>query len=752
MPTQPLPSELISLIHHVELNKAGWWDKAIQHLIVSVIWESNENLQAADILNALRSKYRVTMDGNKLKGQLDKLCSSGAIICMPNGLFRVSEDFTRRFKQDLQEAEEIEQSTEMEFVTLLQECCPSLDASRTWKEFNEEFLLPFVNEFGANTYRLLSLGRPHLDTDRFRRFVSKYPEEIRESFGSVAEKFLNFGNPKVRSYLLRTLNAFFLIEATSLKESTLNSLSKQGATRPVFNLFLDTNYLFSVLDLVATPEEDSYSIVDLVAQLKDRLNIKLYVLPNTIDEARRVLISIKQNLSGMRLLPNLAQAALRTKVGPIQIKYFEVVAKRGAISVDDYFNPFIDDFTSVMRAKGVELFNEDTGKYKMSQDVIDDIVSRLELEKRKYRDDAKTYEQLEHDMILWQFVKLRRPLELDSPLDAKNWVVTLDYRLLGFDEFKKRANKIKLSVCLHPAILMQMLQFWIPRTHEFESAMLDAMRLPFFSQYYNRETERVTMDIIRTLGRFEDVGDLEADTISSILVNGALRQTISTERDEEEKINLVRDALIQQHDETKQKLVEATQEAERLKKEMAERGERNLALSATLQAKERQLDALESRVSTIQEQSNSEKSVLEGRIRQLEEGLRAREEAERAREEAEQARKEVERIREERRRFIVNWVGLPLLIAVVVGAGIAIWVSRATNLHFWTVAVFCWLSSLIALVWVVDRQGATRPSITNSKTYKLLHSLKVILSIVLGAVWVLVSGALGNGLWDWVKQ
>lgn len=30
--------ELVSLIHHVELNKAGWWDGAIRQFILAAIW------------------------------------------------------------------------------------------------------------------------------------------------------------------------------------------------------------------------------------------------------------------------------------------------------------------------------------------------------------------------------------------------------------------------------------------------------------------------------------------------------------------------------------------------------------------------------------------------------------------------------------------------------------------------------------------------------------------------------------------
>jgi hypothetical protein len=35
-----LPMELVSLVHHIELNKAGWWDVAVQQLLLAAMWIS----------------------------------------------------------------------------------------------------------------------------------------------------------------------------------------------------------------------------------------------------------------------------------------------------------------------------------------------------------------------------------------------------------------------------------------------------------------------------------------------------------------------------------------------------------------------------------------------------------------------------------------------------------------------------------------------------------------------------------------
>lgn len=742
MSESTLPPELISLVHHIELNKAGWWHRAVQHLILSTIWTSDRHLTSREITESLRMQFQASLDEARVKKQLDLSCSSGVIICLPDGRYKISESFINKYGFGLQEAEDIEKSTATEFIALIAQHCPLLDGDKAWREFNAQFLLPLVREVGANTYRLLSQGHPHLDPARFDRYVKSYPTDVREPFSNAVEQFLGQGNAKVRAYLLRSLTAFFLIESTSLSEETLQALTRFTDTRPTFNLFLDTNYLFSVLDLTTSTSNDT-SLNDILGQLQGRLSVKLYALPITIDEARRVLVSVKRGLSGLRLSPNLAQAALGTRLNGIHLKYFEEVSRRGTISADDYFNPYIDDFLTVMRAKGVELYNEDTDSYNTRQDVIDDLMARLELEKRRYHDEGKSYEQLEHDMVLWHFVHDKRPRELDSPIEATNWVVTLDYRLLGHDEYKQRVARTKIPICLHPASLMQMFQFWIPRTQEFEEAMFNSMRLPFFGRGFDAEAERVTVDILKTLSRFEDVGDLQTQTVSSMLVNRALRQTISAERDEEQKIKLVRDALIQQHHRTQQQLQQISEEAERLKKEAEGKEEKNQLLDEAIATKDREMENLGRKMLQLEEQSRSEKEVLAGRIKDLEAGLQAKEHQE-------QARAAQEALRTDRRDFLLKRGIIPMLAVLAAMLGLSYGLAKLAGIQFWRSAIPELAFGLAVLALLIDRSGSSKPSIEAWPLFKTFQKIKNWIWGVL--IMGMIVGVLGNALYEWIKK
>ena len=60
MAPRELSPEIVALVHHVELNKAGWWQKSLQKLIANVLWMSGD-LPTAEVRDSLQSIFGVDM-------------------------------------------------------------------------------------------------------------------------------------------------------------------------------------------------------------------------------------------------------------------------------------------------------------------------------------------------------------------------------------------------------------------------------------------------------------------------------------------------------------------------------------------------------------------------------------------------------------------------------------------------------------------------------------------------------------------
>ena len=75
MASRTLPPEVVSLVHHVELNKVGWWDRGIQRLVQGVVWLAGEPLTREGVVDGLRSKFHVKGDPGRIISQVEPLLS-----------------------------------------------------------------------------------------------------------------------------------------------------------------------------------------------------------------------------------------------------------------------------------------------------------------------------------------------------------------------------------------------------------------------------------------------------------------------------------------------------------------------------------------------------------------------------------------------------------------------------------------------------------------------------------------------------
>lgn len=292
------------------------------------------------------------------------------------------------------------------------------------------------------------------------------------------------------------------------------------------------------------------------------------------------------------MTPGLSEAAssLDGEFSGITLKYLSAVqtAKR-RISVKDYLGPYLEDLVTILRARGIELYNENVDALSTAQPVVDDILEQQNFEAKR-GDKAKSYEALRHDVTLWHLVAGRRPQRLDAPLDAVYWIATVDFRLLGFDSYKRRSQSRSVPVCVHPAVFVQMLQLWLPRTPEFEAALFESLRASL-PHAFDSEAEDMSLRILRALSRFEDVDDLPKDTVTSILINQALRARMRVEPDVDKQIVLVRDAIIADAaairdalEKEKRKAADLAAELERLK---ADQGKAEVTAGTVVEAAQR---------------------------------------------------------------------------------------------------------------------------------------------------------------------
>lgn len=552
---RPLPKEITSLIHHITLNEQGWWDKTIQRLIISALGSvENKQLTTEEILTFIKLNYDTYIDNDKINKQLDKLCSTKAILRIERGVYVLSESELNNFKSDIIKFEETEENVKNQFIELIKKECNDDEQEKiTWEVFNTELLIPILYEFGAKTYELITGKGITLESNhRFKKFLSKFPVERHIIIKNAVIDFLNPHNPIVRGLILRKLNAYFFLEAIKLPSNAIDKINETAKRQITFKVFVDTNFLFSFLGLHENPSnEAAKSLLEIISKVSNKVKIKLYITELTIDETKKVIINEERKLKNLRPTQILSNVAVNHISNGFAKKYFEECSKNNkSIKAEDYFEPYLNNLVKVLREKGVEIYNDNKFEtYTKDQRVIDDIIDQQKIEENIFKTKPhlqKSYEKLEHDFVLWHFVNDLRPSYVESADEAGAFITTVDFRFINFDIAKRKKKRLRVPVCVHPTNLIQILQLWVPRDESYDIAILSNLRFPFLFTEFDADTELTTIRIIEQLSRYENIDDLKEETVTAILFNQALRQKIQTTEDKSKDNILVKDAIIEE--------------------------------------------------------------------------------------------------------------------------------------------------------------------------------------------------------------
>lgn len=584
-----LSSEIISLVHHVKLNESGWWEKSIQNIIISLFGiTENAPKRTENIIIDLSNELNIDLDRTRILKQIEFLKSRKTLISVTQDLYSLSNESYAEFRASFLNQKEIEFEAEKRFNELCHKLCPDIVSKGLWEDLNVHLIIPLIREIGAKTFELIS-GENAKSIDQygqFNVFLTRYSGD-KARIQALLLNYFDFKNDFVKKYILHQLNAYFFIEATSLNQKTVEEVYNLSKSQTNLKVFVDTNFLLTLLDLHDNPSnEAAFTLLELLDEIKNRVKVKFYVLPVTVLEFQNLIGKFKDYLKKLKPSLNQAIAADNTdEFSGIIKKYFQKChEKKTMLNIDDYFDPYLNNFTVNIRKQGLEIQQDNMDKYSIDQRVIDDLhdqvdyryerneragryngLSKAEKELRR----QNIYDKFNHDCQMWYYVKDKRPTYIDSTKDVINWILTLDFSFLEFDKYKQLNNSnSKISICVHPNEFISMLQFWVPRTEKFENAILGNFRLPFLFKEVDVESEKISIEILRAISQYEDSEKFNSELVAEILTNKALRQKITPNNSVEENAALIKDELFKKYETTRKLLSEEKLKKERLSEEL----------------------------------------------------------------------------------------------------------------------------------------------------------------------------------------
>lgn len=556
--------DIIALIHHIELNESGWVTTAIRKAIRFLFWMIGEPADINMILNERGSLGLDKLTREQAETAINELLEAGVILPVSNNKFKLAETEMQGLEQSIKVAENVETHVRNKVAKAAQAAGFPLEdgwEKKLWDGFHKEFIVPFIREFGARAYELMTGANTNVRQNIFiSDFLGNFSGERRSVLEAMILAILDKSDQDCRKYILRLLNSFFFQSSVSLPKRVAERAFAQPGHEKRLRLVLDTNFLFSLFRLHSNPSNEAVAMLQgLIKRVPRPFLVDVYVLPSTIDEFQRSINYYQGVAENIRPTANIVSAAVKSNVSGV-IEAFLVKAQDSGYKVNakDYFAPYLNDIKAILGAYGVHVLNGEDRKYATDQATIDDALDQKSFYASKVFDGKKdkSYESIWHDMVLWHFVSDKRPSLSDTIFDAE-WVgVTIDFGFIAFDNHKRRGSGV--PVLVHPASLVQALQIIIPSDEDLEKTILALMQMPFLFEQFDVEDERATQKILGTLSMYESIDELGEETLLQILGNKILRTKIGEAQDSLGEVALIRDAIVEH-------LAEKTREADAAK-------------------------------------------------------------------------------------------------------------------------------------------------------------------------------------------
>lgn len=465
---------------------------------------------------------------------LNMLEKSG-VISRPTSEYKLNKKNADALRQKINEARGVEERVKAKWFEELQVSFPALPADDAWKTLRE-YLSRTFRRHGIQAVALLdpSITTP-AEHDMSLSFILK--QAIEQNLPTALHKLARpalsgfmakAGDDDDRAHYIAQLadgafNFYTLEVPQDLSEALRSRLNE-------LTLFLDTNFLFGILDLhYNTQAQVSHDLLRAISTQK--FPFKLRYHEATADEMTRTIGYYGGALKSRVWTSSLSRAAAQSRfLSGIEQK-FHMTNAMNAIDVDEFIRKY-EHFDRMLDDKNIKIYK--TIKDDREQARIDLYHDYNEFLKSNNKDD-KPYEIVMHDAKVLDTVRHLRT-NASSSLHAGALIITCDYFLYRFDWENARRTGQKACVLL-PNIFWQILRPFMQGNNGFEKAFAETFALPEF-RALSSGASRACSKMLQILATYKD---LPEQTALNLLSNGLLVDNLTvahTDREFEEQIEI----------------------------------------------------------------------------------------------------------------------------------------------------------------------------------------------------------------------
>ena len=406
-----------------------------------------------------------------------------------------------------------------------------------WSYFSEYLYLSFF-EYGDQAIKKL---RPDLingangtDTDCFQKVCQKIAKpNLIQVLKKIVERFTDYATQKDIDFINELAQKTLSFSSLGYEQGIGDSDIQHDLIN--WTLYLDTNVLYSILNLHSHPENEACTaLVELIKNNASYLNIKLRYSELTAKElnAKKADFSLLDD----KLSDSAIRAMLRTdNIDDFTRQFYESLLNHRestlhpseVIDLSDRTLKHISIDISRNGAR-IEKIGDDYLNTKI-QEYLDFITNKNEIkaefckEKQiKFHPIFRSDNQAKHDIILRELLlhlrmdKIRKSSSADISLNSvKYFAITLDDLLISFDrsQIANRVEEHKFPIFFKPSYLLNKLVKILPlRAQDYQKAFIKAVT----SRGFNKDIQR-THDVLKIVNYLKSKGIVDENVIYNII-------------------------------------------------------------------------------------------------------------------------------------------------------------------------------------------------------------------------------------------
>lgn len=431
-------------------------DEALANLIEYVVYTLEAPQDIAAICDFIKLEFDVQFDPTELKGVTTQMLKKGNLEIIERTKFKLSDSRVVALKahgRNIVLRQEARQKRLGEYIAEIDSFNLSTEKHKKILNSFTQYMYECFFEYGRRAVNIISGELTEVERKTkhqiLKPFIDSFSVNEKKVFTDLVEHFTDVMNSDDLDYLQKLAHKAELFFSLGMDRETYEKASEFNFIDWV--VFLDTNFLYSILNLHKHDEDDACNqIVKIIEEHK--LNIRLTYIPDTRQELLNKKKDFDKNIARTSFTKHQISALLSSgNLDGFSKKYYEQKLEYG----DETPHPteIIDHHVASLKQKGILIYNSNFKNLREGsgyQHIINETSAFKEYE--KFRNETRVekgldYKQpkddhlLEHDVFLREAILSLRGTKAVSMNDVKYFGLTLDKTLIGFDKYRLRSDR-----------------------------------------------------------------------------------------------------------------------------------------------------------------------------------------------------------------------------------------------------------------------------------------------------------------------